>query len=74
MRINFEASPKVAQLIDRLQDRTGKTKKDLLVSSLFLLKWVLDQQASGRVVGSFDEEQGSLLREYQSEVLVAAQR
>jgi len=72
MRINFEANEAVLDLIELLQERTGSTKKGVIVGALQLLKWSLDQQGRGRIIAAIDADSPEKIREYHSDILAQA--
>jgi hypothetical protein len=73
MRLNFEVSSSVVDLIDRLQSMTGASKKGVVVGALLLLKWSIDQQKQGRkIVAVADDDGESVVSEYNSDLLLHA--
>jgi hypothetical protein len=71
MRVNFDATPELADLLEFLQQQTRSTKKDVLVGALQLLKWVYDQKSEGRIVAALDAVPNpGIVREYESQLLL----
>jgi hypothetical protein len=71
MRINLEVTSSVWDLLQSLQDRTGGSKKGVIVGALLFLKWSLDQQDEGRRIVAVDED-GDNTTQYHSELLYHA--
>jgi len=68
MRINFEANEALVELIEALANRTGSTKKGVIVGALQLLKWSLDQQDQGYTTAAIGTP-AEPIREYHSALM-----
>ncbi|HLL48560.1 MAG TPA: hypothetical protein VK399_17800 [Longimicrobiaceae bacterium] len=71
MRINFEANDALVELIEQLQQRTGGTKKAVIVGALQMLKWSLDQQDQGCTIAAIRSgDNPEAVREYHSQLML----
>lgn len=68
-RINFEANDQLVDLIETLQRKTGASKKGVIVGSLLMMKWALEQNAQGLQIAAISEDGDSPRKEFHSELV-----